>query len=148
MKIARECVRCGSAFSVQESQLSHGRGRCCSRNCAAALASVNRDSAGDKNPNWKGGSIAATDPDIARKRRHKENYKRKHPERNAAHVAVRDALRTGVLVKGPCEVCGDHKVEGHHDDYLLPLDVRWLCRRHHLDVHSLSSAGPSPLKRF
>jgi hypothetical protein len=23
----------------------------------------------------------------------------------------------------------------HHSDYDRPTDVRWLCRKHHLDVH-------------
>jgi hypothetical protein len=36
------------------------------------------------------------------------------------------------LVPQPCEVCGATKVEKHHPDYSKPLEVRWLCREHHL----------------
>jgi hypothetical protein len=41
----------------------------------------------------------------------------------------------GRLIRQPCEVCGEKKVEAHHDDYDKPLDVRWLCKAHHTDVH-------------
>ena len=44
---------------------------------------------------------------------------------------VRKAIRNGVLVRQPCEVCGSEPSDAHHDDYEKPLDVRWLCRLHH-----------------
>lgn len=53
-------------------------------------------------------------------------------EKRKAHVAVSNALRSGKLKRGPCEVCGvDAKVEAHHVDYSKPLDVMWLCCEHH-----------------
>lgn len=54
-----------------------------------------------------------------------------------ARNAVTYAMRTGRLVPEPCERCGDAKVEAHHDDYAQPLDVRWLCRAHHLAAHGM-----------
>jgi hypothetical protein len=27
-------------------------------------------------------------------------------------------------------------VDAHHDDYARPLDVTWLCRRHHQQRHA------------
>ena len=44
-------------------------------------------------------------------------------------------VRKGILIKSSCEVCGEKKVEGHHDDYNKPLEVRWLCRKHHDEHH-------------
>lgn len=35
----------------------------------------------------------------------------------------------------PCAVCGNPEVQGHHTDYNEPLDVMWLCRKHHRLVH-------------
>ena len=60
---------------------------------------------------------------------------RLHPEKTRAYDMVRRAIRLGRLVRKPCEVCGAAKVEAHHDDYLKPLDVRWLCFKHHREAH-------------
>jgi hypothetical protein len=48
---------------------------------------------------------------------------------------VKYAVKTGKLIKTPCQVCGELKVEGHHPDYSRPLDVVWLCRKHHNEIH-------------
>ncbi len=60
----------------------------------------------------------------------------KYPDRMKARTTTSNAIRDGRLVRQPCEVCGitDH-IEAHHDDYSKPLDVRWLCRRHHNEHH-------------
>lgn len=39
------------------------------------------------------------------------------------------------LEKQPCCRCGDSKAEAHHHDYSKPLDVTWLCARHHAEEH-------------
>jgi hypothetical protein len=52
------------------------------------------------------------------------------------------ALKSGELIKQPCEICGDSKSEGHHEDYDKPLDVTWLCDAHHKARHrELNSAN-------
>lgn len=53
-----------------------------------------------------------------------------------AHHKVTQAIQSGRLVRQPCEVCGELEVEGHHDDYSRPLEVRWLCPSHHHLRHS------------
>ena len=68
------------------------------------------------------------------KERHKR-YAIANPVKARARQAVRRAIRSGALVKKPCEKCGCVKVDAHHDDYSKPLDVRWLCRLHHLIEH-------------
>ena len=60
-------------------------------------------------------------------------------EKRRARRRLEKAVRAG-LVQRPalCEVCGcSAKVQGHHDDYTKPLDVRWLCPR----CHGLTHAG-------
>jgi hypothetical protein len=47
------------------------------------------------------------------------------------------AIEAGILVRMPCEVCETiNDVQAHHDDYNKPLDVRWLCRKHHREHHN------------
>jgi len=67
---------------------------------------------------------------------------------NRSHDLAERAIDQGVLVPQPCEICGDNgrmadgrrAVQAHHDDYNLPLDVRWLCQVHHHEWHSNNRA--------
>jgi hypothetical protein len=64
--------------------------------------------------------------------------------RKSAVVKVAKAVRAGKLVPKPCEVCGAsgkardgrRAIHAHHDDYTKPLDVRWLCKKHHDELHA------------
>ena len=49
---------------------------------------------------------------------------------------TRRAIKSGKLVAQPCWVCGELEVDAHHPDYSAPLDVVWLCKKHHQEVHS------------
>jgi hypothetical protein len=61
-------------------------------------------------------------------------YRQSRPEKYLAHRLVGYAVKKGALAKRPCEVCGS-VAEAHHDDYNKPLEVRWLCRVHHVQAH-------------
>jgi len=62
------------------------------------------------------------------------------PEKYKARNAVSNAVRDGRLHKPDhCESCGTsdfRQLEGHHDDYSKPLDVRWLCAPCHRQWHA------------
>jgi hypothetical protein len=62
-------------------------------------------------------------------------HQRLYPDRLPANNAVSNAIRDGRLVHQPCEVCGELAAQAHHPDYTKPLDVQWLCRKHHLALH-------------
>lgn len=55
-----------------------------------------------------------------------------------AYRIYREALRIDQLIRKPCEVCGDPHSQGHHRDYTKPLEVVWLCRKHHAREHSVN----------
>lgn len=58
----------------------------------------------------------------------------KFPKKWKARAMVGNAIKMGRLSKQPCEVCGTEKVEAHHKDYEKPLEVNWLCRKHHVEA--------------
>ena len=72
-------------------------------------------------------------------------YQRKrrseNPMKYRANTKLGNAKRSEEIVQGECEICGAPNTEGHHDDYEKPLDVRWLCRKHHLQKHGKMAYG-------
>lgn len=64
---------------------------------------------------------------------------RKHPHKQSARVKVNNALKIGRLVRpNICSKCSiESKVDGHHFDYSRPLDVLWVCRACHADIHRI-----------
>lgn len=62
-------------------------------------------------------------------------WRLRNPAGWTAHKHVANAKRRGELVPEPCEICGA-RAEAHHPDYSKPLEVRWLCRRHHVRWHA------------
>lgn len=63
----------------------------------------------------------------------KPNARKKATARAYTNVYV----KRGVIKKTPCFKCGDEKVEAHHHDYDKPLEVTWLCRKCHLELHTI-----------
>lgn len=78
-------------------------------------------------------------------------YRARNRERQTAHDAVAYALRTGLIQRWPCEVCGNDKAQAHHPHYGVPLLVTWLCDAHHKAAHQLiaqtAQSEPPPLNR-
>ncbi len=56
------------------------------------------------------------------------------PKQKARYLMGR-ALLSGELKRKSCEKCGAKKTDGHHPDYSKPLEVVWLCRKHHKAAH-------------
>jgi len=98
------------------------------RNIWSRVRSPRLTAPGPSNPNWKGG--------ISENNYH---YKKiqcsRYPERIKARKMVGNQIRSGKLIRLPCEICGEHETTAHHDDYSKPLDVKWLCRKCHRLVH-------------
>ena len=62
-------------------------------------------------------------------------YDPKNLIKRRARYNTRQAIKDGRLVKQPCEVCGSINVQCHHEDYSNPLNVIWLCPKHHRWIH-------------
>lgn len=83
---------------------------------------------GKLNPRWLGGASKNPTKWMA-------IQWRRYPEKMAARAALRMAVRWGRITRKPCHKCGNLKSESHHRDYSKPLEVVWLCRKHHRNEH-------------
>jgi hypothetical protein len=143
------CIKCGLEKPLEE-YYRHPRMKSGSLNkckaCCRADSRANRESNREKHVEYD--RLRFKSP--ARKKVVKAAQKRlreRHPEKSFAWNAVSNAVRDGRLARKPCEVCGDPKAQAHHDDYAKPLEVRWLCFRHHREgAHgqTVSDGGPLP----
>lgn len=60
-------------------------------------------------------------------------------DKRAAHVILGNAVRRGSVHKPlSCEACGSSgvRIHGHHHDYTMPLNVKWLCPTCHRKEHA------------
>lgn len=71
-------------------------------------------------------------------RRRNKRRERKDFLKVKARRAVSSALRSGKIKKSSeCNVCktSNERIEAHHRDYSKPLEIEWLCRKCHVDLH-------------
>jgi hypothetical protein len=74
-----------------------------------------------------------------RKIEYQRDLRKRNPEKYKARMLVGNSLRNGKIKKGLCEICGIEKTQAHHTDYSKPLQVMWLCRKHHMEVEGKNS---------
>lgn len=56
-------------------------------------------------------------------------------KKSNARAYLRMYIKRGKVVIGVCEVCGEKDVQALQQDYSNPLDVIWLCKKHHNGFH-------------
>ena len=128
-------------YSIESHRRKHGIKR-----CKKFIKKLQRDNVppsgyGADNPNWKGG--------ISKNHYHyKKLQVERYPEMVNARKKVHQALKSGKLKKKPCAICGSEDVQAHHKNYDCPLDVVFLCKKHHHELHELQCKrnGPAPKK--
>ena len=52
-----------------------------------------------------------------------------------ARAYLHTYVKRGKVKRKPCQVCGSVFAHAHHEDYSKPLEVEWLCKKHHLQLH-------------
>jgi len=65
-----------------------------------------------------------------------KRYKKNNKQKVKATRKIAYYLSKGYIEKKPCIICGDTKAHAHHPDYNYPLDVIWLCPKHHKEEHN------------
>lgn len=64
-----------------------------------------------------------------------KEYRKKHPEKRMANIIYMNAVGSGKIKKKNCEYPNgkcEGQVQAHHWDYKKPLEVTFLCRKHHI----------------
>ena len=76
-----------------------------------------------------------------------EYDKNRDPVKKRARRRIRDRIHAGTLRRGNCMVCDEPEAQAHHEDYSKPLQIHWLCSKHHAAVHwgKLSVASIPPI---
>lgn len=64
-------------------------------------------------------------------------YNKKSQKEIAARRVVNNRIRDGHIEKESCIICGHTEAEAHHADYSKPLEIQWLCRKHHAAWHTV-----------
>jgi len=150
--MSKKCTKCGETKPVESfHKRSDGKGGGRRSHCAVCINAWhkqyqinNRDKIRKRQAEYGKSEIGMAKKKLYRQsekgrvlralscKRHKEN----NPIKTKARVATHHARRAGRLIRLACEVCGEPKTEAHHDDYSKPLEVRWLCRPHHIEHHN------------
>lgn len=138
----KPCFKCGRTLPLREFYrhpvMADGHlGKC--KDCAKRDVRENRAKRAEQYAEYE----RRRNSDVVRRvlcQRYQRRQHARDPMKNRARLKTRRAILSGALVRQPCEVCGNPKVDAHHVDYSRPLDVRWLCRRHHADAHKESAA--------
>ena len=83
------------------------------------------------------------DERIVKMTEYTKEYREKYPNKYQAHSMLNNAVRVGKLVRPTaCETCSsDFRIVAHHNDYLKPLEVSWLCEVCHKAWHNENGEG-------
>lgn len=110
------CDYCGIKFHTQRSVFVRKKRHFCCQECYSKYRTEIMPSE-EQNAFGHGNSV--------------DERKKRTQARSIWNHYVRDKH----IKRKPCEVCGDPNAEAHHDDYNRPLEVRWLCFKHHREWH-------------
>lgn len=112
-----KCDYCGKEYHTKKSAAARRKRHFCSRKCYSRYRA----------------ELLPKEEQPAYGTGYSEEERRK---RSKARSTFNHFMRDNRLERQPCEVCGA-QAEAHHDDYNKPLEVRWLCFKHHREWHKI-----------
>lgn len=144
MPTEKECSGCRTVLPLAEFSQSkngkYGRAAKC-KSCMRIYVERNREHVRAQKKRWEAANHKrllevkrawrSTPEQKAIAERQRSEYRKRNPEKARARQAVTRALRTGKLLRQPCQFCGESKTQAHHHDYGKPLDVIWVCFKCH-----------------
>lgn len=143
----KTCRKCSKQFSPTNHQIKKHDWLCaeCTRASFNQWARKRRAAgfkvSGRASPEWEKEyrktyyakpSVRARRAELMRGYRNDPKLRMKHE----ARWQLNRAIESGRIKRKPCEKCGAEKSEAHHPDYYKPLEVQWLCRKHHNEIHA------------
>lgn len=63
--------------------------------------------------------------------------------KKSARRKVQTEIEAGRIQRGSCSICNSPNAEAHHSDYSKPLDITWLCDKHHGQIERINYAQTS-----
>lgn len=131
-----DCKTCVSAYNAEhrEERQAYGAAYCAAHRAERKAASAAYYASHRRQRKAYAAAYNVSERGVARDARRRA----KSPEKIRARTAVGNAIRDGVLTRGPCESCGltprivngRQRIEAHHHngyDEDHRLDVVWLC---------------------
>lgn len=118
IRVKFNCEYCGKESSDKPSHFKKKKRHFCSMTC---YAKYRRDYLPKEEQHRFGTGLPVNEQVKRRKAREILNH------------AIRDGKIYGPL---PCAVChSTHDIQAHHENYDEPLKVKWLCFKHHRQLH-------------
>ena len=132
----KQCFRCGARKPLSEfhrhPRMADGHlGKC--KTCACRDVQLNRKKKLARYAAYE--RIRSLRPERkVQMLKYQRQRRMRNPEKTKTRTATAWAIKTGRLQRLPCEVCGNPKSQAHHEDYSKPLQIRWLCFKHHREL--------------
>ena len=129
----KKCTQCGITKELTEfcksKHCAYGRHSWCKKCKNAKERSPERLITNRKRTK----QLRKDNPDLVHS--YSKKYYDKFPEKNNARWRLKYAIKKGEITRQPCIKCNNPKSHGHHPDYSKPLEVIWLCAKHHKELH-------------
>lgn len=146
----QECGRCGSEKPDESFTVNRARESGLAAWCRECMREYRLERGATREPGWvrKTSDMQAYQREYRKKNREKyREYEKRRPTLvKRARWTVKEAVKTGKMVRWPCFLCGE-VADAHHPAYDLPLAVTWLCKTHHREAHRLTKELENPMAK-